>query len=299
MHCLDFPKCGRARGDHFTTLVNVMTNSQTTSIPIVATHGPNTSSFDAQALEATLRLDHVEMLLDAVVNEAPVELSVVIPVYNEPITVLQIVDAVRALPISKQIIVVNDGSSDGTAESLKQLIGLADVEVLEHVVNRGKGAALQTGFERARGRFVIVQDADLEYDPQDILKVIAPLQSGECQVVFGSRYLESADQDPSKLHRFGNWALTTLSNVLTGHRLTDMETCYKAFRRDVLQSIHIEQDRFGFEPEITAKLAHKGVQIREVGIKYSCRSREEGKKIGWRDLISAIYCILRYSLIKR
>ncbi len=173
---------------------------------------------------------------------------------------------------------------------------MVGVEVVHHPVNRGKGAALQTGFERAVGEFVIVQDADLEYDPQDILKVIAPLQAGECSVVFGSRYLEHAQQDPSQLHRFGNWALTTLSNVLTGHRLTDMETCYKAFRRDLLQQIQIEQSRFGFEPEITAKLANRGIQIREVGISYNSRSRQEGKKIGWRDLVSAIYCILRYSL---
>lgn len=276
-----------------------MTHSQTTSIPTATTQFEVSPPRDDSAVEATLRLDHVELLLDAAMRESPVELSVVIPVYNEPVTVLQIVEAVRALPISKQIIVVNDGSRDGTGEALRSLRGLDDVEVLEHAVNRGKGAALQTGFERARGRFVIVQDADLEYDPQDILKVIAPLQAGECQVVFGSRYLECASQDPSRLHRFGNWALTTLSNTLTGHRLTDMETCYKAFRLDILQSIHIEQSRFGFEPEITAKLAHKGVKIREVGIKYSCRSREEGKKIAWKDLISAIYCILRYSLIKR
>ncbi|MEZ6134542.1 MAG: glycosyltransferase family 2 protein [Pirellulaceae bacterium] len=225
-------------------------------------------------------------------------LSVVIPVYNEPVTVLEIVSRVRALPIAKQIIVVNDGSTDGTAETLLALTEFPEVEVLHHEVNRGKGAALQTGFERARGEFVIVQDADLEYDPQDILKVIAPLQSGESQVVFGSRYLEQADQDPSWIHRFGNWALTTMSNVLTGHRLTDMETCYKAFRRDVLTQIHIEQCRFGFEPEITAKLAHNGISIREVGVSYAYRSHDEGKKIGWRDLISAIYCIVRYSLFR-
>ena len=225
-----------------------------------------------------------------------IELSVVIPVYNEPKTVLQIVERVLALPITKQIIVVNDGSNDGTAESLKQLHGLPGVEVHHHDVNRGKGAALQTGFERAVGDLVIVQDADLEYDPQDILKVIEPLQKRESQVVYGSRYLERAEQDPSLIHRFGNWALTTMSNLLTGHRLTDMETCYKAFRRELLQQIRIEQPRFGFEPEITAKLAKRGVKITEVGISYACRSHEEGKKIGWRDLVNALYCIVRYGL---
>ncbi len=223
-----------------------------------------------------------------------VELTVVIPVYNEPVTVFEIVDRVRALPISKQIVVVDDGSTDGTSQALERLSGLPDVVVLKHTVNRGKGAALQTGFQYAQGRFVIVQDADLEYNPQDILRVIEPLQAGQSDVVYGSRYLDNAQQDPSWLHRLGNWGLTTFSNLLTGHKLTDMETCYKAFRRELLQQIRIEQDRFGFEPEITAKLAQRGVTIREVGISYDCRSREEGKKIGWRDLFNALYCIVRY-----
>lgn len=240
-----------------------------------------------QSMDAADRL-----LAQAEVTE--VELTVVIPVYNEPVTVIEIVDRVRALPISKQVILVDDGSTDGTSQTLQQLSLFPEVVLLTHTVNRGKGAALQTGFEYAQGRFVIVQDADLEYDPADILRVIEPLQKGHSDVVYGSRYLENARQDPSRLHRFGNWALTTCSNLLTGHRLTDMETCYKAFRRDLLQQIHIEQDRFGFEPEITAKLARRGVTIREVGISYACRSRQEGKKIGWRDLFSALYCILRY-----
>lgn len=242
-------------------------------------------------------LDSAESLLaqaagDVAVGE--VELTVVIPVYNEPVTVFEIVDRVRALPISKQVVIVDDGSTDGTTQALERLSGLPDVVVLKHTVNRGKGAALQTGFEYARGRFVIVQDADLEYDPQDILRVLEPLQAGQSDVVYGSRYLGNAKQDPSWLHRLGNWGLTAFSNLLTGHRLTDMETCYKAFRRDLLQQIRIEQDRFGFEPEITAKLAQRGVTIREVGISYACRSREEGKKIGWRDLFNALYCIVRY-----
>lgn len=223
-----------------------------------------------------------------------VELTVVIPVYNEPVTVFEIVDRVRALPISKQVIVVDDGSTDGTSQALQRLEGMPDVVLLKHTINRGKGAALQTGFEFASGRFVIVQDADLEYDPQDILRVIEPLQAGRSEVVYGSRYLVNARQDPSWIHRFGNWGLTTFSNLFTGQRLTDMETCYKAFRRDLLQQIRIEQDRFGFEPEITAKLAQRGVKIQEVGISYRSRSRHEGKKIGWRDLLNALYCIVRY-----
>lgn len=250
----------------------------------------------AGALDSVTQLVH-DASQESSTAQATV-LSVIIPVYNEPVTVLEIVDRVRALPISKQIIVVNDGSTDGTFETLQKLSGFEDVQVLHHEVNRGKGAALQTGFEQAIGEFVIVQDADLEYDPQDILKVIAPLQAGECDVSFGSRYLEHAKQDPSLLHRLGNRALTAFSNALTGHRLTDMETCYKAFRREVLQKIDIEQSRFGFEPEITAKLARNGVAIREVGISYACRSRDEGKKIGWRDLINALYCIVRYSLFR-
>jgi glycosyltransferase involved in cell wall biosynthesis len=224
------------------------------------------------------------------------ELTVIIPVYNEPHTVLEIVHRVHRLPITKQIIVVNDGSTDSTAFALDQLAYLNDVEVIDHDVNRGKGAALQTGFQHARGKFVIVQDADLEYDPADIMKVIEPLRSGQSDVVYGSRYLESAEQDPSRLHRFGNWLLTTLSNRLTGLDLTDMETCYKAVRRDVLENIEIEQSRFGFEPEITAKLARQNVRIQEVGVSYHCRSWKEGKKIGVKDLISTLFCIVRYGI---
>lgn len=234
---------------------------------------------------------------DTLLNQAltsEIELSVVIPVYNEPVTVLQVVERVRALPISKQIIVVDDGSTDGTSEVLQSLQHDPDVLLLRHKVNRGKGAALQTGFEFALGKLVIVQDADLEYDPQDILRVIEPLRAGHCDVVYGSRYLEHPAQDPSWLHRAGNWGLTTLSNLFTGQRLSDMETCYKAFRRPLLRELRIEQERFGFEPEITAKLARRGVVIQEVGVSYHSRSKHEGKKIGWRDLFNALYCIVRY-----
>ncbi len=222
------------------------------------------------------------------------ELTVVIPVYNEPNTILEIVQRVHRLPISKQIIVVNDGSTDATSDALDHLADLPGVEVIEHDINRGKGAALQTGFQHARGKFVIVQDADLEYDPIDILKVIEPLRNGLSDVVYGSRYLNSASQDQSKIHRLGNWLLTRLSNQMTGLRLTDMETCYKAFRREVLQGIQIEQCRFGFEPEITAKIARQHVRIQEVGVSYSSRGWDEGKKIGIRDLFNAVYCIFRY-----
>ncbi len=254
-------------------------------------------TIDEVVQQATNQLARASELIDHAVETFTAirpELTVVIPVYNEPETVLEIVQRVHRLPITKQIIVVNDGSTDNTADALDQLAYLDDVEVIEHDINCGKGAALQTGFQHARGKFVIVQDADLEYDPIDIMKVIEPLRTGQCDVVYGSRYLDSAEQDPSRLHRFGNWLLTTLSNRLTGLQLTDMETCYKAVRRDVLDKIQIEQSRFGFEPEITAKLARQKVRIREVGVSYNCRSWKDGKKIGFKDLISTLCCIVRY-----
>ncbi|MGN6135748.1 MAG: glycosyltransferase family 2 protein [Aureliella sp.] len=242
-------------------------------------------------------LDQAAALVDqAAASLAPAscDLSVVIPVYNEPKTVLEIVDRVRRLAITKQIIVVNDGSTDDTPASLRALERFKEVRIVHHEVNAGKGAALQTGFELATGKYVIVQDADLEYDPSDILRVIEPLINGSADVVYGSRYLAGGDQDPSRLHRFGNWVLTSLSNLMTGYRLTDMETCYKAFRRELLSQIEIEQKRFGFEPEITAKLARRGVRIVEVPVRYESRGWDEGKKIGIKDLFSTLFCIIRY-----
>ncbi|MCC6511458.1 MAG: glycosyltransferase family 2 protein [Pirellulaceae bacterium] len=248
--------------------------------------------------QATALVDEAAKSLSGAQADASADLcdlTVVIPVYNEPKTVLEIVDRVRRLAISKQIIVVNDGSTDQTPEALKQLERFKEVQVVHHPVNAGKGAALQTGFRLATGKFVIVQDADLEYDPSDILRVIEPLRNGTADVVYGSRYLMHGDQDPSRLHRLGNWLLTTFSNMMTGYRLTDMETCYKAFRRELLNEIEIEQKRFGFEPEITAKLAKRGVRIEEVPVRYESRGWEEGKKIGVKDLISTLGCIVRYS----
>ena len=258
----------------------------------------NPTSTAAIAAQATAQVSRVEELIEhaaATYTAVRPELTIVIPVYNEPNTVIEIVQRVHRLPITKQIIVVNDGSTDRTAESLDQLAHLDNVEIIEHNINRGKGAALQTGFQHARGQYVIVQDADLEYDPSDILRVIEPLRNGVSDVVYGSRYLERAEQDPSRMHRFGNWLLTAFSNRLTGLQLTDMETCYKAFRRDVLNGIQIEQTRFGFEPEITAKIARQQVRIQEVGVSYNCRSWKEGKKIGIKDLINTLYCIVRYN----
>jgi glycosyltransferase involved in cell wall biosynthesis len=221
-------------------------------------------------------------------------LSVVIPVFNERESIIKIVEAVKRLPITKQIIIVDDGSTDGTQQALLGIPQDGCVELFFHCVNQGKGAALQTGFRLTEGNIVIVQDADLEYDPQDIMKVIQPIMEGRASVVYGSRYLNSESQNSSWIHRAGNAGLTGLSNWITGQKLTDMETCYKAFRREVLQNIRIEQPRFGFEPEITAKISRLGIQIPEVPISYRARSWSEGKKIGLKDLWNAIYCILRY-----
>lgn len=227
-------------------------------------------------------------------------LSVVIPCFNEAATILDLIDRVRSSPVeSKQIIVVDDGSSDGTRELLEQLKA-DDLTVLLHERNRGKGAALCTGFAAARGQISIVQDADLEYDPAEYPLVIGPIVQGKADVVFGSRFQGAA---PHRVvyfwHRVGNGFLTLLSNMLTDLNLTDMETCYKAFRTEIIQSISIREKRFGFEPEITAKLARRRCRIYEVGISYYGRTYDEGKKIGWRDGFRAIWCILKYNLLVR
>lgn len=252
---------------------------------------------ETQPTVAVLReLDHASQLI-ADVQRASVSnprLSVIIPAYNESKTILRVVDSVLGLDVSKQIIVVDDGSTDGTRETIRALQGRPGIDIALHDVNQGKGAAIQTGIRLAIGDILIVQDADLEYDPQDILRVIRPIVDGESEVVFGSRYLANSRQDQSALHRFGNACLTGFSNWMTNQRLTDMETCYKAFRRELIQSIPIEQRRFGFEPEITAKLARKKILIREVPISYRSRSWQEGKKIGVADLFSTLWCIVRY-----
>ncbi len=222
--------------------------------------------------------------------------SVVIPVYNERETIAEIVRRVQAVGIHQEIVIVDDYSLDGTREVLLELAQQSDIRVLMHGYNRGKGAALRTAFAEVEGDVVMIQDADLEYDPQDFSKLLAPIERGETDVVYGSRFLENAkQQDPSRVHRFGNWALTSLSNCFTGQRLTDMETCYKVFRRETLQAINFKQNRFGFEPEITARLSRQGKQIVEVPISYDSRSYRAGKKIGVRDGINALWCILRYA----
>ena len=222
-------------------------------------------------------------------------LTVVMPCYNEAGTIREVVKQVLESPYTQELIVIDDGSTDGTGPILDSFID-PRVRVLRQDHNRGKGAALRRGFAEATAPFVIVQDADLEYDPQEFGEVLQPLLDGRADVVFGSRFLSGR---PHRVlyywHSVGNRVLTTVSNMFTNLNLTDMETCYKAFRREVIQSIVLEEDRFGFEPEVTAKAARGGWRIFEVGISYAGRTYAEGKKIGWRDGVRAFYCIVAYS----
>jgi glycosyltransferase involved in cell wall biosynthesis len=228
------------------------------------------------------------------------KLSIVIPCYNEARTIRQIVERVRAAPVpDKEIIVVDDCSRDGTQEVLRQEVAPLVDRIIYHETNRGKGAALRTGFAVATGDIVLVQDADLEYDPQEYLRLIKPIVDGQAEVVFGSRFMGSdAHRVVYFWHMVGNKFLTLCSNMLTNLNLTDMETCYKVFHREVLNKITIEEDRFGFEPEITAKVARLHVPVYEVGISYYGRTYEDGKKIGWRDGIRALYAIVRYNVFR-
>jgi glycosyltransferase involved in cell wall biosynthesis len=228
------------------------------------------------------------------------KLSVIIPCFNEVKTIQTVVEAVKASPIQNcEIIIIDDCSTDGTRELLISEIESQVNKVIYHPANFGKGAALRSGFSVATGDIVIVQDADLEYDPQEYPLLINPILEDKADVVYGSRF---AGGGPHRVlyywHMVGNKFLTTLSNMFTNINLTDMETCYKAFRREIIQSIKVEENRFGFEPEITAKIAKKGCRIYEVGISYYGRMYKDGKKIGWRDGFRAIYCILKYNLFR-
>jgi len=229
------------------------------------------------------------------------KISIVIPCYNEKNTIEEIVEAVRSAPIeNKEIIIVDDCSGDGTRAVLQEKISQMVDRIIYHPVNRGKGAALRSGFAAATGDIILVQDADLEYNPEDYPVLLGPLMSGKADAVFGSRFMGGR---PHRVlffwHMAGNKFLTLLSNMFTNLNLTDMETGYKAFKAPLIKSIQIEEDRFGVEPEIIAKLARSGCRIYEVGISYSGRTYAEGKKVSWKDGVRAIYAILKYNLGRR
>ena len=233
-------------------------------------------------------------------GELSMGLSVVIPAYNEAATIEAIVARVRAAPFEKEIIIVDDGSTDGTADKLEQLARDGDIRLVRHERNQGKGAALRSGFPLARHEIVLVQDADLEYDPRDYQRLVEPITEGRADVVYGSRFVGGHSHRMLYFwHALGNRCVTLLSNALTNLDLTDMETGYKVFRREVIQQIRIEEDRFGFEPEITAKLVKlPGIRLYEVGVSYHGRTFEDGKKIGWRDGLHAVWCIVKYNLLR-
>lgn len=237
----------------------------------------------------------------------PYLLSIIIPAYNEARTIHLILDKVKAVQLSdqgeKEVIIVNDCSTDDSEQSIQQYILQnpdLDIRYLKHKKNKGKGAALHTGIDHAKGDFVLIQDADLEYDPREYNKLLQPILEGFADVVYGSRFMGGR---PHRIlffwHSIGNKFLTFLSNAFTNLNLTDMETCYKVFRREMIQSLVLKEKRFGFEPEVTAKISRVSkVRIYEVGISYYGRTYEEGKKINWQDGVRAIYCILRYNIFK-
>ena len=228
------------------------------------------------------------------------KLTIVIPCYNEKNSIEALVRRVLESPVeNKEIIVVDDCSNDGTIEILKEKITPLVSRVIYHEKNTGKGGALRTGFKAATGDAVIIQDADLEYDPNEYPLVVTPIFEDKADVVYGSRFAQKKKHDGAyRKNIMANLFLTRLSNIFTGLKLTDMETCYKCFRREVIQSIDIKEERFGFEPEITAKIARRKCRIMEVPISYYPRTIEEGKKIGWKDGVRAIICIFRYAFVR-
>ncbi len=287
--------------------LTVLPNSQPANddVPI------NNPGADLDAVERVFnqldRLDNLALLLgaeDGYVIPPPTylvpkkfKLSIVIPVYNESATILKVLTRIAALPFTKEIIVVDDCSTDGTYRILHKFENCPEFTIFYKPKNEGKGAALRTGFSLATGDVVVVQDADLEYDPRDIPSLLRPVIEGSADVVYGSRYMNEGAEGSSFFHRLGNSLLTRASNFFTGLKITDMETCYKIFRRDILDALDLKQKRFGFEPEITAKLARRQCRFQELPISYKARSYAEGKKIGALDLANALYCIVRYGVM--
>jgi glycosyltransferase involved in cell wall biosynthesis len=235
-------------------------------------------------------------------TENKTKVSIVVPCFNELGTIEMIIHKILEadLPIQREIIIVDDFSTDGTRDCLRKFVSDSTFKVVFHEVNKGKGAALRTGFDYATGDIILIQDADLEYDPREIPKLIKPILEGKAEIVYGSRFIGGESHRVLYFwHSIGNKFLTMLSNMFTNLNLTDMEVCYKAFRREILQKIKLEEDRFGFEPEFTAKVSRLGYPIYEVGISYYGRTYKEGKKINWKDGFRAIYVILKYGLILR
>ncbi len=230
-------------------------------------------------------------------NGAQVKLSIVIPVYNEKATIKDVINRVRATPFDKEIVIVDDFSTDGSRELLQDMEHDSDLSVFYHEYNMGKGASLRTGFRHVTGDIVIIQDADLEYDPSEYEALVQPILEGKADVVYGSRFLGAPRRVLYFWHSVANKMLTLFSNMMTNLNLTDMETCYKVFRREILDTISIKSNRFGVEPEITAKIARMNARIYEIPISYSGRKYNEGKKIGWKDALVAFYYIIKFRFI--
>ena len=229
------------------------------------------------------------------------KISIIIPCYNEISTISKIIDKINTIDIEKEIIIIDDFSNDGSKEKIKNEIKIKYESVIDiyHDRNQGKGAAIKTGLKKATGEIVIIQDADLEYDPNDYYELIKPIRLGYADVVYGSRFIGGSERRVLYFwHSIGNKFLTLLSNMFSNLNLTDMEVCYKAFRSQVIKNIDLKEKRFGFEPEVTAKIAKKNIKIYEIGVKYFGRKYSEGKKITWKDGFSAIRCIIKYNLFE-